>query len=155
MYFNESIQFRGLLQSFLREGELRTHRSQGWKGVPTPTQLLQPPKPWTDLQGSAGEAGWATALGRAPGAHATACVQRAGLGISSVRQFCTRRRKRDRKQDLGMGLSPGRSENEQGNKEKHLLGFCLLRLCSAEGTVPLYSMAQGEGQAWNLRPHAY
>lgn len=26
----------------------------GSEGTPTPTQLLQPPKPWTDLQGSAG-----------------------------------------------------------------------------------------------------
>lgn len=34
--------------------EREHRRPQGPRGTPTPTQLLQPPKPCTDLQGSAG-----------------------------------------------------------------------------------------------------
>lgn len=65
------------------------------------------------------------------GAHATACVQRAGLEISSVRQFCTDAESEDRKTGLGDGLgAQGASENEQGNKEKHLSGSAFQALLS-------------------------
>lgn len=48
MYYNENIQSRGLLQGSSEKGSQERTGSQEWKGMPTPTQLLQPPKPWTD-----------------------------------------------------------------------------------------------------------
>lgn len=50
-----------------------------------------------------------------------------------------------------MGLGQGASENEQGNKEKHLSRVLPSRLCSAEGTV--LSLTHGPGRP-GLEPPA-
>ena len=65
------------------------------------------------------------------GAHATARVQRAGLGTSSAKHFCTDAERKDRKTGLGDGLgAQGASENGQGNKEKYLSGSAFQALLS-------------------------
>lgn len=50
--FSENVHFKEPLRCFSEE--LRTQLAAGSERTPAPTQLLQPPKPWTDLQGSAG-----------------------------------------------------------------------------------------------------
>ena len=111
---------------FLREGELRTHwvaeteRSANTHSASPATKALdRPARKCQERQVS-------SCSRKGSGAHATACVQRAGLGISSVRQM-----QRVRKTGLGDGLgAQGASENEQGNKDKHLSGSAFQALLS-------------------------
>lgn len=137
---------------FLREGELRTHwvaeteRSANTHSASPATKALdRPARKCQERQVS-------SCSRKGSGAHATACVQRAGLGISSVRQM---QRVRTEKQDLGMGSEPRELLRMNREIRTSISRVLPSRLCSAEGTVLSLTHGPGEGQAWNLQPHAY
>lgn len=76
------------------------------------------------------------------GAHATACVQRAGPGTAGVRHFCTDAEREDRKPGRGDGLgAQGASGSEQGDTEKHL-SFCLPGSAQQKASSSLSHMAR-------------
>lgn len=123
--------------------------------MPTPTQLLQPPKPWTDLQGSAGRGRSAIALGRAPELMQLPVFKEQDLEFPVSGSSAQTQKVRTEKQDLGMGLEPRALLRMNREIRKSISRVLPSRLCSAEGTVLSLTHGPGEGQAWNLWPHAY
>ena len=62
---------------------------------------------------------------------------------------------RTEKQDFGMGSEPRELLRMDREIRKSISRVLPSRLCSAEGTVFSLTHGPGEGQAWNLWPHAY